>query len=356
MSSVASELDIVIGVDTHKDAHVAVALSTLGARLSQFEFPTTAGGLVSALQWASTQGRVIAWGVEGTGSWGAGLARLLMTQGELVLEINRPDRRTRRLLGGKSDPIDAEAAARMVLAGHGLVTPKTGDGLIESIRLVRSTRSSAVKARTAAWNQLRSHLVTAPTQLRDELETLTPAPLLRRCTGFRPVGDRPLDQTKRILRGLARRIQTLNHEVRDLTNDLHRLTQAAAPDLLAEHGVGPDTAAALLIAAGDNPERLHSEAAFAALCGSNPIPASSGKTDRHRLNRGGDRQANAALHRIIIVRLKSHPETRSYMAAHLNPNASNKKHVMRCLKRYLARRLYPHIINAAAANQLPAAA
>jgi transposase len=335
MTSVAPAAEIVIGVDTHKQTHVAVALSGLGVRLGMLEFATTAAGLIQVQCWARSQGQVMAWGVEGTGSWGAGLARVLMAAGEVVFEVNRPDRHLRRMLGGKSDPIDAEAAARAVLAGTATIIPKTGNGLIEAIRLTRSTRGGAVKARTAAWNQLRSHIVTAPAALRDELDLLTPARLLRRCAGFRtrPSLD-PADQIKRILRSLARRVQTLATEIRDLTRDLRDLTQAAAPDLLAEHGVGPDTAAVLLIAAGDNPNRLRSQAAFAALCGSNPIPASSGKTDRHRLNRGGDRQANAALHRIIIVRLKTDPETRAYMAAHLNPNSSNKRHIIRCLKRY----------------------
>jgi transposase len=352
MTIVAPDTPIVIGVDTHKDAHVAVMLSALGARLAELEFRTTAAGLASVQVWAGTHGRVLAWGVEGTGSWGAGLARSLRTAGEVVIEVNRPDRQVRRMLGGKSDPIDAEAAARAVLAGHASVIPKTGDGLIEMIRLTRSTRRSAVKACTAAMNQLRSHLVTAPVALRDDLEGLTRGRLLARCAGFRAAAALDVaNHTKRVLRGLARRVQALDTEVRDLTRDLRQLTQTAAPELLAQHGVGPDTAAALLTAAGDNPDRLRSEAAFAALCGASPIPASSGKTDRHRLNRGGDRQANAALHRIIVVRLKTDPETRAYMAAHLNPNASNKRHVMRCLKRYLARRLYPLILNAATTSQ-----
>jgi transposase len=348
MSSVAPAAEIVIGVDTHKHTHVAVALSSLGARLGELEFPATAVGVASVQAWARSQGKVLNWGVEGTGSWGAGLARTLSAAGELVIEVNRPDRHLRRMLGGKNDWIDAEAAARAVLSGQARTIPKTGDGLIEAIRLTRSTRNSAVKARTAAMNQLRSHLVTAPVALRDDLEQLTRGRLLARCAQFRPTpGFDPLDHTKRVLRGLAHRVQTLDTEVRDLTRELHELTTTVAPDLLAEHGVGPDTAAALLIAAGDNPHRLHSEAALAMLCGAGPIPASSGKTDRHRLNRGGNRQANAALHRIIVVRLKTHPETRAYMAAHLNPNASNKKHIIRCLKRYLARRLYPLILDAA---------
>ena len=351
MTSLAARTEIVIGVDTHKHAHVAVALDELGGRLGQLEFPTTGAGLAEVQAWAVGLGAVLAWGIEGTGSWGAGLARAVTAAGGLVIEVNRPDRQTRRQLGGKSDPIDAEAAARAVLAGQVRVIPKAGDGLIEAIRLTRSTRASAIKARTAAWNQLRSHLVTAPTELRDRLEALTPARLRRACVNVRPgAGLCGVDHAKRILRRLARRIEALNTEIRELDRELSALTHAAAPELLAEHGVGPDIAAALLIAAGDNPQRLHSEAAFAALCGANPIPASSGKTNRHRLNRGGDRQANAALHRIIVVRLRTHPETRDYMARHVAPNGANKRHVMRCLKRHLARRLFPLVL---AANTTP---
>lgn len=349
MTSVAPAAEIVIGVDTHKHTHLAVALTTTGVRLGHLEFPTDLAGLAQVQAWARSQGQVVAWAVEGTGSWGAGLARTLLAADELVVEVNRTDRQTRRILGGKSDPIDAEAAARSFLAGYATSTPKTGDGLVEAIRLTRSTRTSAVKACTAAMNQLRSQLVTAPPALRDQLEPLTRSRLLTRCANLRPATS--LDPTaiaKRNLRRLAQRIRSLDTEIRDLTRELDQLTRTAAPALLAQHGVGPDTAAALLIAAGDNPHRLHSEAAYAALCGSNPIPASSGKTNgRHRLNRGGDRQANAALHRIIVVRLKTHPETRAYMATHLAPNGANKRHVMRCLKRYLARRLYPLILQAA---------
>jgi transposase len=356
MTSVAPAAEIVIGVDTHKHIHVAVAVTTMGARLAELKFPTTLAGLAAVQTWARSQGRVVAWAVEGTGSWGAGLARTLQAAGEMVIEVNRTDRHARRLLGGKSDPIDAEAAARALLAGYATSTPKTGDGLVEAIRLTRSTRSGAVKACTAAMNQLRSQIVTAPPALRDQLEPLTRGQLLTRCAALRPGTNVDLAAVvKRNLRRLAHRVRDLDAEIRDLTRELNELTRAAAPDLCDQHGVGPDTAAALLIAAGDNPHRLHSEAAFAALCGANPIPASSGKTTgRHRLNRGGDRQANAALHRIIVVRLKTDPETRAYMAAHLSPNGANKRHVMRCLKRYLARRLYPLILQAATTPQ-PAA-
>ena len=182
-------------------------------------------------------------------------------------------------------------------------------------------------------NQLRAVLVTAPPTLRDQLSALSPAALIDRCAKTRPGTATTIEAgVKRTLKALARRHQQLAAEIAEHTRELTRLVEHTAPALLAEHGAGPDTAAALLIAAGDNPERLHSEAAFAALCGTNPIPASSGQTDRHRLNRGGDRQANAALHRIIIVRLVRHDDTRAYKRSHVNPNGSNKLHVIRCLK------------------------
>jgi len=334
---------VVIGVDTHKHVHVAVAITTLGERLGSIEVPTTAAGLDELTAWARTHGEVTAWGIEGTGMWGKGLNWAIAATGARVVEVNRPNRQARRALGGKNDVIDAEAAARSVLSGFATATPKSGVGTVEAIRVTRSVRASAVKAKTAAMNELRAHIVTAPAALRDELETLTSMALIKRCAGFRPG---PADHLKTVLRLLARRWQHLNVEARDLERTLVELVTAAAPGLLDQFGVGPDSAAALLITAGDNPERITTPAKFAALCGTNPIPASSGMTDRHRLNRGGDRQANAALYRIIIVRLRYDPETQAYMAARLNANGSNKKHLIRCLKRALTRRLYREIIAA----------
>jgi transposase len=355
----AAQVDpIVVGVDTHKDVHVAVALDALGVVLGQVTVRTTSHGLGELRAWARALGPVSAWGVEGTGCYGAGLARTLMAAGQRVVEINRPDRRTRRVLGGKTDRIDAEAAARAVLSDFATATPKIGTGVVEMIRMTRSTRRSAVKARTAAMNQLRALIVTGPPKLRDPLETLGPRTLITRCAALRPGQiDTTEAALRRMLRALARRWRALDAEVREHTTELRRLVAAAAPQLLAEHGVGPDTAAALLVAAGDNPHRLRSEAAFAALCGTNPIPASSGKTDRHRLNRNGDRQANAALHRIIVVRLANHPETQQYMRARRSPNRADTLHHMRCLKRALARRLYPLILQTTTniANAHPAA-
>jgi transposase len=271
----------------------------------------------------------------------------LLAAGAQVIEINRPDRRARRVQGGKTDMIDAEAAARSVLANYATATPKTGNGVVEMLRVIRAARSSAVKSRTAAINQLKSLLVTATPELRDALTSSSTPRLIARCAALESsVMNTPEAAVRYSLRHLAERYRQLTRELREHTAQLTRLLKIAAPALLAEHGVGPDTAAVLLITAGDNPERLHSESAFAALCGTNPIPASSGKTERHRLNRNGDRQANAALHRITVVRLASHAETRHYMATRRAPNRANNKHLMRCLKRALARRLYPLILQA----------
>ena len=349
---------IVVGVDTHKDVHAAVALSAAGVVLESIVVATTSRGIRELRRWATALGTVSAWGIEGTGCYGAGLARALLVAGEQVVEINRPDRRARRVLGGKTDLIDAEAAARSVQSSYATATPKSGAGLVEMIRMARNARSSAMKSRTIAMNQIKALIVTAPPQLRDTLSELTTMRLITACCAFRPgQADTTSAAVRRTLRHLARRWCLLTDEVREHTKELTRLVEMAAPALLDEHGVGPDTAAALLIAVGDNPERLHSEAAFAALCGTNPIPASSGKTDRHRLNRNGDRQANAALHRIAIVRLRSHPETRRYYLTRRSPNGANTMHVLRCLKRALARRLYPLIAQGASnAASTPAAA
>lgn len=330
---------VTVGVDTHKDLHVAVALDALGRRLDELVAPATAAGYRQLHRWASDLGSVQAFGVEGTGSYGAGLARYLHRAGARVVEVNRPDRSTRHHQG-KSDPIDAEAAARAVLAGTATATPKHGDDQVEVIRLLKMTRDSAVKAQTQAVNQLKAVLVTAPEELRESLARLGLVALLNRCAGLRP-GElsTPLAAAKHALRLLARRALTLREEAKQLREQLTSLATAAAPALVELTGVGPDTAAALLITAGDNPHRLRSEAAFAALCGTNPIPASSGKITRYRLNRGGDRQANAALHRAVVTRIHWHEPTQAYVARR-TAEGKTKAEIMRCLKRYLARQVY----------------
>ena len=332
-------VQVVIGVDTHKDQHVAVAIDGRGVRLAEKHVPVAVCGYEELERWSRDLGQVHAFGVEGTGSYGAGLARFLTCRGYTVIEVNRPDRSV-RYRKGKSDPTDAEMAARAVLAGVADATPKSGEGEVEMIRMLKSTKNSAVVARTQAINQMKALVLTAPAELRETLDDLTTRGLIKRCGSFRP--GRPGDPTaaaKYALRSLACRYRQLNTEIQDLKAELQRLIQTTAPALVEAFGVGPDTAAALLIAAGSNPDRLRSEASFASLCGVNPIPASSGKTNRHRLNRGGDRQANSALYRIVVVRLRYDRRTQEYMQRRTAEGMS-KSEVIRCLKRYVAREVY----------------
>jgi transposase len=345
MTDITSAVDlggIIVGVDTHKDNHVAVAIDPLGRRVAQCTVSTDRAGLVNLLQWSRQLNATRTWGVEGTGSYGAGLTRLLQRSGEPVHEVSRPNRRLRRTRG-KSDPIDAEAAARTVLAQHG-VTPPKADNTSESLRQLRATRRSAVKARTQAANLLQALLVTAPDDLRATLGGATFKVTIDTCSRLRPAAKQsPREACKLSLRSTARRWQHLNAEVVDLTTAIASIIATAAPQLLDLFGVGPDVAATLLITVGGNPERMRTERSFAALCGVSPIPASSGKTNRHRLNRGGDRQANAAIHVVALSRLRSDSRTRAY-AARRTEDGLNKRDIMRCLKRYIARELYTTIL------------
>ena len=257
----------------------------------------------------------------------------------LFIEVNRPDRSTRRRLG-KSDPVDAEMAARSVLAGVARDYPKSGLDSVEMIRMLKMVKSSAIKARTQAINQIKAIIVTAPLELRHELVGLDVSRLVARCARFRPGHlATPVGSAKYSLRLLARRHGQLTSEIEGVNDELLRLTAETAPALVELFGIGPDTAATLLVTAGGNPERLRSEAAFAALCGVNPVPASSGRTNRHRLDRGGDRQANAALYRIVLVRLHYHEPTKEYMGRRTGEGMT-KLEVIRCLKRYVARQVY----------------
>ncbi len=328
------------GVDTHLDVHVAAAVDHLGGVLATASFPTTAAGYRRLLSWLRGFGPLHQVGVEGTGSYGSALARYLTQQGVAVLEVGRPNRQVRRR-HGKTDVVDAIAAARAVLSGEASATPKTHDGPVECLRVLKVVQRSANKARTQSLNQLRNLVATAPDELRSKLRTLKTEELLSTCGAFRirPDDDSLTAITRLALRELAQRIQLLDAQLQRVVVRLTRITKATAPDMIAVHGVGPDTASTLLISAGDNPHRLHSESSWAALLGSNPIPASSGKITRHRLNRGGDRQANAALWRIAIVRMRSDPNTRTYVNKRLK-EGKNKTEAIRCLKRYIARELY----------------
>jgi transposase len=329
---------VTVGVDTHADIHVAVAKDGFGRRLDATSVATTPAGYRELLGWAQRLGQVDAWGIEGTGSFGAGLTRFLRGHGQVVVEVNRPDRAARRRRG-KSDPLDAEAAARAVQAREGSI-PKAGDGLVEMTRSLRVARASAVKARTQAVNALKALLVTAPQELREQLRDLSTVQLVHTAAALQPGPVTiPLAAAMLGLQTLARRYQALSAELAVLDAELDRLTRMAAPKLVARFGVGPDSAGALLVAAGGNPQRLRSDAAFSMLCGSSPIEASSGKTRRQRLNRGGDRQANAALYRIVVARLRHDPTTRDYLARRIRQGKSNKE-AIRCLKRYVAREVF----------------
>jgi transposase len=289
--------------------------------------------------WASDFGPIIQAGVEGTGSFGYRLAQFLTGSGVQVVEVNRPNR-VRRRRRGKSDPVDAEAAARAVQANDATGLPKSRDAKVEMLRCLRVARSTAVKARTQAINALKALVVTAPEDLREQLRGLSATRLIRAAANLEPGKlDTPAAATKLALRTLAQRHQALSAEVKTLDRELRRLVAAAAPGLLELVGVGSESGGALLVAAGDNPGRLRSEAAFSMLCGSSPIQASSGKTTRHRLNRGGDRQANAALHRIVVIRLRWHQPTRDYLARRTKQGKS-KPEIIRCLKRYVAREVF----------------
>ncbi len=335
-------MEIVGGVDTHSAVHCVAAMDGTGRLLATAEFPAQERGYRDLVAWLRGHGTVRTVGVEGTGAYGAGLARYLMQQGMTVMEVPRPDRRLRRSRG-KSDPIDAEAAARSVVAGTATILPKIADGPIEALRLLRVARQGAVKARTAAANTLRGLLVTAPEALRSQLpRTGSAATLARTCRRLRPRGNDfsdPTQAAKLALFSVASRVSALEDEVRLLDHRIADIVRAAAPATEALFAFGPQTAGALLVAVGDNPDRLRSERALARLCGAAPIPASSGKTTRHRLHRGGDRSADRALHTVVIVRLRYCPRTRSYVARRTAEGLS-KREIIRCLKRYLVREVF----------------
>ena len=344
MASIALERgDVIVGVDTHKDQHVAVAIDGFGGLLGEPLFvEATNSGYTELLTWALSLGPVHVFAVEGCGSYGIGLARFLRRHGHPPVEVSRPPRKGERRMSGKSDAIDAEHAARAALANKGLVTPKLADGQVEAIRLVKIARDTAVKAHTTAIITLKAVLVTAAQELRDDLEPLSDFKLLTACAGLEAAGDLadPGVAMRHTLAALARRWFDLHEEIKTHSRHLKALTQAAAPQLLDAFGIGLDIAAQMLITAGDNAERVRNEAAFAKLCGSCPIPAGSGKTNgRHRLNRGGNRQANAALYRAVIVRMRWHAPTIAYVKRRTADGLS-KKDIIRCLKRYLARELY----------------
>jgi transposase len=329
------------GVDTHLDVHVVAALDGLGALLGVESFDTTPAGYRRTLRWLRAFGEVELVGVEGTGSYGAGLTRHLLGEGVAVVEVDRPNRQRRRKRG-KSDPQDAITAARAAQSGDALGAAKTRNGSVEAMRVLRVVRSSARSDRTRALNQMRSLVSTAPDDVREQLRGLTVFRIVERASGFRPRGSDVSATTRLALRTLARRIQALDAELKEVKVLLAGLVAETAPELLARSCIGVDTASALLVAAGDNPERLRSERTFAHLCGVSPIDASSGKNERHRLNRGGDRQANAALWRIVLTRIRYDPKTQAYFERRVAEGLT-KKEAIRCLKRYVAREVFNHL-------------
>ena len=335
--------EVIVGVDTHKHVHAAVAINALGARLGTMTAPANAKGYRDLEAWARSMGPIRVFGVEGTGSYGAGLSRFLCGQGHAVLEVNRPNRQLRRQ-HGKSDPIDAEAAARAVLGGQAAGLPKSGTGTVEMIRHLKTARDTAVKARSQAMLALKALIVASPAALREQLDRVVgKMALVRHLAALRPG---PLTSTtasaKAGLRAIARRWLVLDEEIKAHDAQLGSLTEQRAPELVKAHGIGAGTAAEMLLLVGDNPDRIRSEAALAKLCGVCPIPASSGKTRRHRLNRGGNRQANAALYRVVVTRMRGHQPTLDYVRRR-TAEGKSKPEIIRCLKRYVVREIFGHL-------------
>ena len=341
MTIVEAPLGITGGVDTHLDVHVVAALDPLGRLIGSESFGADAAGYRSALTWLRQFGQVVKVGIEGTGTYGTGLARFLRTQGVEVVEVMRPNRQERRNKG-KSDPLDAVEAARAALSGKASGQGKTMNGAAETVRVLVVAKRSARQARIKALVQMRHLAVSAPEELHQRMKGLSVTALVHEATGLRPSRspDPVTAATKASMSSLAHRVQSLDAELVALDEKIASLLAAAAPGLLGLYGVGPDSAAALLVAAGDNPERLKSEPAWARLCGVAPIPADSGKvTGHHRLHSGGDRQANSALWRIVMVRISHDPGTRAYFDRRVKEGRT-KRDVIRILKRYVAREVY----------------
>lgn len=331
---------VTAGVDTHLDTHVAAALDRIGGLLGVESFEAGRAGEDKLIAWLCSFGAVARVGVEGTGSYGAGLARRLSRAGIEVVEVDRPNRQARRRQG-KTDPLDAIEAARAAQAGRALGVAKSRDGQVEAIRALLVAKRSCRSVRTKTLNQIRHLGFCGPDELRERLAGRSPDEVAAEAASLRPrPGTDPvLHANKVALRILGRRVLALAEEKAEIDALLGELVTAAGPHLLALNGVGVDTAALLLVAAGDNPERLRSEAAWAHLCGVAPIQASSGKVTRYRLNRSGDRQANHALWRIALCRMGNDPRTRAYVERKVSEGRS-KPEIMRILKRYIAREVY----------------
>ena len=329
---------IVAGADTHADTIHIAAISITGAEVDDREFPTTRAGYAAAIKFLTSLGQVERIGVEGTASYGAGFTRALTAAGVEVVEVTRAVKSARRLRG-KSDPLDAYSAARTALAGDGLATPK--DDATAGLRALHIARRSAIKHRTAAINQIKAMLVSAPDSVREKYRGSTTLRLIEAIARCRPdaQADPWAQSVLTAAKMLAQRVQFLDTQAEALEAQIETFVADANPGLRAAYGVGTDTAAQLLITAGANPHRLHSEAAFAALCGVAPVPASSGKTNRHRLSRGGDRAANNALFRIALVRMSHHQPTKSYVQRQ-SALGHTRMEILRKLKRAIAREVF----------------
>jgi transposase len=343
------EAVIFVGVDTHADTHHVAVVSEFGRPLADREFLATGSGYRKIVEFVSSCGTVAGVGVEGTGAYGAALTKVLRSEGLVVFEVNRPNRQQRRLKG-KSDPLDAYEAAHAVLSERSRAIPKTKDGPVECLRVLRAARSSAMKARTAAINQIRDLLVSSPEELRAKYRGMSTAALIGAMARSRPSGHiaDPGYVTGRALKALAVRYRNLSVEIEEADDTLKEILEAYAPLLCDLPGVGVDVASQLLVTFGDNQERVGTEAQFAALAGVAPVPASSGKTTRHRLSRGGDRDANSALHHVVLARMVSDQRTKEYVARRTR-EGKGKREIMRCLKRYVAREIYRQITNPVAA-------
>jgi transposase len=346
LTTVETSRPVTGGVDTHLDVNVAAVLDRIGGLLGVEQFPTAAKGNERLLEWMTGFGTVVRVGVEGTGSYGASLARFLRSAGVAVVEVDRPNRQERRRKG-KTDTVDAIEAARAAQADRQLGQAKTRDGNVEAIRALVVAKRSARDTKIKTMNQIRHLGFTAPEEIRQSLQGVSRRVIAKRAAAMRPRpgGDPVVLATKTALRALGRRVLELDAERKEIDELLAQLLTDTAPGLLGLYGVGKDSAAALLVTAGDNPDRLRCEAAWARLCGVTPIEASSGKVIRHRLNPGGDRQANAALWHIVVTRMSSHPRTRLYVERRTKEGLS-KKEIIRVLKRYVAREIYPYIIAA----------
>jgi len=337
----ADHVDFVIGVDTHKQSHTLGLLSARGEEVTDETFVTDAFGYRKMLAWAKRHAgdpMRRCWAIEGTGSFGAGLTTYLLEQGEWVVEIDRPKRPARRN-GAKSDILDAYRAGHEALARQHLAQPRRR-GIREAIRVLLCTREGAIRSRSRALCHLQALIVNAPAQLRDQLRHDSSDCQVERCARLRVMAEHSVEHrsTVRALRATARRIQMLTAEADDLEAELELLIAVNAPELLAEPGVGT-ISAAQIINAWSHAGRIRSEAAFAMLSGTAPIPASSGQTVRHRLNRSGDRQLNRALHTVVLSRMRFHPETKAYVARR-TAEGRTPREIKRCLKRYLGRRLF----------------